>query len=70
MFFLNTCSESSIWSGELHEESDVRLTNLKESVGLILIKSLSFGLLFPSICLRGLSYLYLGFLTLVEGLSS
>ena len=38
MLFLYTYSETSIWSGKLREESDVRLTNLKESVGLILTK--------------------------------
>jgi hypothetical protein len=47
------------------------LANLKGSVGLTFsqsLRTLQCGLLFPSIWLRGLSYLYLDFLTLVEWL--
>jgi hypothetical protein len=68
LFFLHVHREASILAGELPEESEQfrflrasRLANLKGSVGLILVKSSEKGLLFPSICLRGLSYLYLVF---------
>jgi hypothetical protein len=70
LFFLHAHREASILAGELPEESEQfrflrasRLANLKGSVGLILAKAkpLQCGLLFPSICLRGLSYLYLAF---------
>jgi hypothetical protein len=73
LLFLHAHREASILAGTLPEESEhfrflraSRLANLKDSVSLILTKTLQCGLLFPSICLRGLSYLYLAFLTLVE----
>jgi hypothetical protein len=73
LFFLHAHREASILAGELPQESEQfrflrssRLANLKDSVGLILSKTSAMRLLFPSICLRGLSYLYLAFLTLVE----
>ena len=70
MLFLHAHRVASIFAGELPEESEQfrflrasRLANLKGSVGLILAKVsvMSYGLLFPSICLRDLSYLYLVF---------
>jgi hypothetical protein len=75
MLFLHAHREASILAGELPEESEQfrflrasRLANLKGSVGLILTKASAMRVtvvLFPSICLHGLSYLYLAFLTLV-----
>jgi hypothetical protein len=72
LLFLHAHREASILTGELPEESEqVRffrtssLPNLKDSVGLIMFEPLECGLLFPSICLRSLSCLYLAFLTLV-----
>ncbi len=63
LIFLYAHREASILVGELPEESDQfrflrasRLSNLKDSVGLILVKSFH---TFTS--LRGLSYLYLAF---------
>jgi hypothetical protein len=68
LFFLHVHREASILTGELPEESEQfrflrasRLSNLKVSVGLILVKPPEYESLFPSICLRGLSYLYLAF---------
>ena len=77
LIFLYVYHESSDLAGELPEESDhfrflltTSLTNLKESVGLSLHKPRQVGLLFPSTCLHGLSYLSLVSFTLVERPSS
>jgi hypothetical protein len=73
LIFLHVHREASILAGELPEESEqlrlfraARLVNLKGSVGLILTKTSEMRVLFPSICLHSLSYLYLVSLTLVE----
>jgi hypothetical protein len=73
MLFLDSYREASILAGELPEESEkfrffraVCLANLKGSEGLILDKASTMRVTIPSICLRGLSYFYLAFLTLIE----
>ena len=82
LIFLYVSRESGVLSGELKENLNshevhflhtVSLTNLKDSVGLILTKTSearSCGLLFPSTCQHGLSYLYSVSFTLVESPSS
>ena len=64
-----------ILTGELPEESEQfrfllvgHLTNIKVSTGLNLAKASIMRVLFPSICLHVLSFLYLAFLTLVTHL--
>ena len=73
LLFLHAHREASILAGELPGESEqfrfwraARLVNIKGSVGSILAKVSTIEGYFTSICLHGLSYLYLAFFTLVE----